>query len=178
MRKAILMIIALALALFAVSCASASIFDTYDYHTYVIGHGDVSWGYTNTESSSYEKVTTETNTPWGSQARTAVKRTNTESFQPNYPYTPAFSSYDGSRYYNNDYRDSCYYTYDGCWNNNHDVLTARYYDPYEDPRTIYPSNWRYKTAYYYDDYGNDEYGYDYYYSPRYDWHAQVYNWNY
>lgn len=44
----------------------------------------------------------------------------------------------------------------------------------------YPySNWRYKQAYDPAKYPNEnEYGYHYYYEPRYDWHRQIYNWDY
>lgn len=170
MRKALFVTFALALLL-AVSSVSA-----LDYHYYVVGHGDVTNGYTDTTSSVYDKATSDVNTPWGSESHTVVKRTNTESFQPNYPAYSGFAITPGG--FNNGH----YYTTDNGfdnYNNAYNAQNGRYSDPYEDPRTVYSSNWRFASAYNSNDYPNQNtYGYDYYYQPVYDWHAQLYNWNY
>jgi hypothetical protein len=165
MKTTVLIVVALMLVTFTAVQASAF---TYDYHTYVLGYGDVSNGYTNTESNTYDKLSTSSNTPWGSQDHVVIKRTDTQTFQPNYPNFNINN--DGFHMIG----------YDNYWqNNNNNVITVRAYDPYQDPRTIFPTNWRYKTTYYAPDYpSQNDYGHDYYYQPTYDWHQQVYNWAY
>ncbi len=175
MRKAVLILAALAISLSFLGSVSAF---SYDYHTYVLGHGDVSAGYTSTSSSTYEKTSSSTDSPWGSQDYVKITKSSTDSFQPNYPaYNTVYVQPSNDYSYNNPYYNPSYSGY---------FKTSTgdfgYYPSDSYYNHVYADNscsaWHCKKAYNYYDYGNDAYGQPYYYQPSWDWHSQVFNWAY
>jgi hypothetical protein len=101
---------------------------------------------------------------------TTVPSSSFQNYRPNYYYNPRVysSGFDDSR-------GRIVYREASC--------SRDYYDCYPDSDTYY-SNYRYKPVFYAGDYtryysdGAEHYSDPYYYEPRYDWHEQVYNWQY
>ncbi len=109
---------------------------------------DYSYGYSYQKSVSYDKTTTADYSPYGYQTTTTFRKTVRET-----PYYASYPRYIGSYYprqmYNYDY-PSYDYSY---WRNKPS------YNPY-----IYGQG--------------DDYGYGYYYQPRYSFSSGSYNWRY
>lgn len=157
------------LSILLVSTVSAASIWEPQYETYRLGGSKYNSGYSS--SSTYEKVKIENEDRFGSESSVTIRKTESET------YTPARVStrnryYDYDRY-DHGYRYNDRYGYGRTIVKNNDVFI------YNDG-VAYPStNWRYKEVYHDYDYPNENYyGYDYYYSPRYDWHRGIYNWRY
>lgn len=166
-KSKILSFVALAiLSIFLVSTVSAYSIWEPKYESYRLGSSTHSGGaYSST--STYEKTVVENEDRFGSDSVTTIKKTESESYAPtrSIDYTYRYNSDNYGKYYSDRY-DSDY--------------GYRYIDSKGYGRTVYPeSNWRYKQVYHNYDYPNEnDYGYDYYYAPRYDWHQEIYNWRY
>ncbi len=109
-------------------------------------------------------------------------------FLTSFSFTSAYYSYDKDYYKkttNFERRTERYGDYGGYGTRTYTIKTtlidkgvSRPYYDYYPLNGHYPidTNWRYKRAYNYYDYGDDEYGRPYYYEPRYS--KGHYNWRY
>ncbi|HVY01318.1 MAG TPA: hypothetical protein VHA12_00960 [Candidatus Nanoarchaeia archaeon] len=176
-KSKILSLIALTiLSIFLVSTVSAYSVWEPKYESYRLGSSTHSTGaYSST--STYEKTTVENEDRFGSDKTTVVKKTESESYVPvrntEYRYSYDYSSGRYGDRYDVGYRYSDNSGFGRTYVNNQDTYF------YVDGKAYPSTNWRFKEVYHNYDYPNEnDYGYDYYYSPRYDWHQDIYNWRY
>ena len=187
-------------AVFLISSVSAYSIWEPKYESYRLGSTSNGNGaYSST--STYEKTVVENEDRYGSDSKTTIRKTESESFVPSRTNS-RYRYYDNDyndRYYDNDYRYNDYRYDDGRYDRPRYIYTDSYgrtqfhdfdrddfvvrdYDTYVryDDNSWYPStNWRFKETYRTSDYPHEnDYGYDYYYKPRYDWHQQIFNWRY
>lgn len=172
------------LALFLVSSVSAYSVWEPQYEQYRLGANHYSNG-AYSSVSTYEKTVVENEDRYGSDSVTTVKKTESETYTP-IRTSSRYRYYDDEYDYYNDRYDRPRYIYTDSYGRTKyydaDDYEVRNYDTYivYDDGNVYPSsNWRFKEVYHNYDYPNEnDYGYDYYYEPRYDWHQSVFNWRY
>ena len=94
-----------------------------------------------------------------------------------------YSDINDYSYYNNGYNSRSfrdYPTYSSLRSQNNNRINYNYYRDYDYGNyPVYDSNYRFEDTYdskYYSQ--NNSYTNPYYYSPRYDWHLDIYNWRY
>lgn len=171
MRKTFFRLLLVLSLLLSISIASAA-YNPSPYYAY--GGSDSYYQ----KTTSYEKASSTSSTPWGQETVTTVVSTKKVVDRSNdYPSRSSFPIYTYSRGSGaKSSRSSCdayYYPY-GCYGQN-------------------PSNYRYKPVYdssNYEKHGNycynsngkricpEQYIDDYYYKPRYDYYGDHYNWDY